>query len=64
MIPSSRPILPLVTAPPVGEIPRHSLLTAQSTASSLNSRYRRTSRHKPGGTCTSSNLRGWFIDWL
>lgn len=48
MIPSSRPILPPIAAPPVGEIPAvprhsqpHSLLTAQtqSTASSLSSRY-------------------------
>lgn len=54
MVPSSRPILHPITAPPLGEIPAvprhsqpHSLLTAQtqSTASSLNSRYFRTFEH-------------------
>lgn len=56
MVPSSRPILPPITAPAVGElpaVPRHSqplsLLTAQtqSTASSLSSRYFPTSRYEP-----------------
>lgn len=73
MIPTSRPILLPVTTPPVGELPAvprhsqpHSLLTAQtqSTASTLNSRCRRRSRHQPAGARSASNLPPLFSDWL